>query len=75
MPATAPQRPSFWDWRARAPDTVDIDGIEARVATAREHGSLTLLGTHEIGFDYRDDLIMHRNETLPFHANGMRFTA
>ena len=58
-----------------APDTVDIDGIEARVAAAREHGSLNLLGTHQIAFDYRDDLIMHRTETLPFHANGMRFTA
>ena len=58
-----------------APDTVDIDGIEARVAAAREHGSVTLLGTHQIGFDYRDDLIMHHTETLPFHANGMRFTA
>jgi L-serine dehydratase len=58
-----------------APDTVDIDGIEARVAAAREHGSLTLLGTHQIAFDYRNDLVMHRTETLPFHANGMRFTA
>ena len=58
-----------------APDSVDIDGIDARVAAAREHGSLTLLGTHQIAFDYRDDLIMHRTETLPFHANGMRFTA
>jgi L-serine dehydratase len=58
-----------------APDTVDIDGIEAHVAAAREHGSLTLLGTHQIAFDYRNDLVMHRTETLPFHANGMRFTA
>jgi L-serine dehydratase len=58
-----------------APDTVDIEGIEARVAAAREHGSLTLLGKHRIAFDYRDDLIMHRTETLPFHANGMRFSA
>ena len=22
-----------------------------------------------------DDLVMHRQESLPFHANGMRFTA
>jgi len=36
---------------------------------------VTLLGTHQIGLDYRDDLIMHHTETLPFHANGMRFTA
>ena len=46
-----------------APDSVDIDGIDVRVAAAREHGSLTLLGTHQIAFDYRDDLIMHRTET------------
>ena len=58
-----------------APHTVDIDCIGARVAAARERGSLTLLGTHQIAFDYRDDLIMRRTETLPFHANGMRFTA
>ena len=57
-----------------APDTVDIEGIEARIAAARERGSLNLLGAHQIAFDYRDDLIMHRTETLPFHANGMRFT-
>ena len=33
------------------------------------------MGTHAISFSYRDDLIMHRTETLPFHSNGMRFTA
>ena len=31
------------------------------------------VGHHQIT-DYRNDLIMHRTETLPFHANGMRFT-
>ncbi len=41
-------------------DMVDIDGIEARVAAAREHVSLTLLGMHQIAFDYHDDLVMHR---------------
>ena len=58
-----------------APDTVDIDCIEASVAAAREQGSLTLLGMQQIPFNYRNDLIMHRTETLPFHANGMRFAA
>ena len=58
-----------------APDTVDVDRIADRVAHAREAGVLKLLGQREIPFSYRDDLIMHRSETLPFHANGMRFTA
>ena len=56
-------------------DTADIDGIEARVAAARKHGSLILLGIHQIAFDCHDDLVMHRTETLPFHANGMRCMA
>ena len=30
---------------------------------------------HEIGFNEKTDLILYRRETLPFHANGMRFTA
>ena len=58
-----------------APDTVDIEGIEARISEVREGGEIWLMGTHAISFSYRDDLIMHRTETLPFHSNGMRFTA
>ncbi|MDB0009267.1 hypothetical protein N9E37_03920, partial [Luminiphilus sp.] len=41
----------------------------------REDGKITLLGSHPIAFSYRDDLTMHRTETLPFHSNGMRFSA
>jgi L-serine dehydratase len=58
-----------------APDTVVVEDIPQRVAAVREHGVLQLLGEHEIPFSYRDDLIMHRSETLPQHANGMRFRA
>jgi len=58
-----------------APDTVEVDAIAARVAHAREAGVLNLLGEREIAFNYRNDLIMHRTETLPFHSNGMRFSA
>jgi L-serine dehydratase len=34
-----------------------------------------LLGIHEVVFNEKTDLILYRRETLPFHANGMRFTA
>jgi L-serine dehydratase len=57
------------------PEAVDVDTIEARVAAAREQGTLSLLGEQQIGFSYRDDLVMHREEALPFHSNGMRFSA
>jgi L-serine dehydratase len=57
------------------PEAVAVDGIAGRVARARDAGELNLLGRHRIGFSYRDDLVMHREEALPYHANGMRFTA
>lgn len=57
------------------PEAVDVDGIAGRVEAIRESGRLRLLGSHEIAFDIRNDLVMHREEALPYHANGMRFTA
>ncbi len=57
------------------PESVDVDAIPARIERAREAGELTLLGRHAIGFSYRDDLQMHRSESLPHHSNGMRFEA
>jgi L-serine dehydratase len=57
------------------PDTVDVEGIAAQLRQMREAKRLALLGTHEIGFTEKTDLIFYRRETLPFHANGMRFTA
>lgn len=58
-----------------APETVDVDSIEARISKIRQSGVLTLADDHSINFSYRDDLIMRREEALPFHPNGMRFTA
>ncbi|MEO8806052.1 MAG: L-serine ammonia-lyase [Burkholderiaceae bacterium] len=57
------------------PDTVDVESIAARLKQMRDDKRVVLLGTHEIGFTEKTDLIFYRRETLPFHANGMRFTA
>ena len=57
------------------PETVDVTAIADRVAHARANGVLTLLGEQRIDFDYREDLVMHRLEALPYHSNGMRFSA
>lgn len=58
-----------------SPATVDVDSILDRITQAREHSTLHLLGRKKISFNFRDDLIMHRQESLPFHPNGMRFSA
>lgn len=57
------------------PESVEVEGIPERVAEVREQSRLNLLGEKPIPFNYREDLVMHRNESLPYHANGMRFTA
>ena len=57
------------------PDTVEVEGIAAHVSRIREHKRLRLLGAHEVTFVEKTDLIFYRRETLPFHANGMRFSA
>jgi len=57
------------------PDTVDVEAIPGLLDAIRAAKTLSLLGTHGVPFDATTDLIFHRRETLPFHANGMRFHA
>jgi len=57
------------------PDSVDVDAILTRLAALREHRRLALLGQHEIDFDEARDLLFRRRQSLPFHPNGLRFTA
>ena len=54
---------------------MDVASIADRVANARADSKLTLLGEYAVDFDYKSDLVMHRTEALPYHANGMRFSA
>jgi len=58
-----------------APDTVDTEVVDSRLKALREARRIKLLGVHEIEFREKEHLIMHRRESLPFHPNGMRFTA
>jgi L-serine dehydratase len=58
-----------------APEAVDTDGVEARVSRIRAEHRLSLLGTHEIDFDPERDLTLHRRRSLPYHPNGMIFSA
>ena len=57
------------------PATVDVEGADAKVARARETGSLLLDGRHRVPFDDAVDLVMHRRRSLPAHPNGMVFSA
>ncbi len=57
------------------PDRVEPDEIEPALARIRGSNRLKLAGRHEIEFDEPLDLLWHRDQRLPLHTNGMRFTA
>ena len=57
------------------PEHVDTDTVAERLESIRRDGTLRVLGEHEIPFSESQHLIMHRRKSLPFHPNGMRYTA
>jgi L-serine dehydratase len=58
-----------------SPRTVDVETADERVERIKESGRIRLLAEREIPFSFDDDMILHRRETLPYHANGMTLWA
>ncbi|CAM5321413.1 L-serine dehydratase OS=Streptomyces alboniger OX=132473 GN=CP975_25065 PE=3 SV=1 [Streptomyces alboniger] len=58
-----------------SPRTVDVESADDRVERIKESSRINLLGMHEIGFDFHEDLVLHRRKALPYHANGMTISA
>ncbi|MET7986719.1 MULTISPECIES: L-serine ammonia-lyase [unclassified Streptomyces] len=58
-----------------SPATVDVEGADERVEQIKASGRINVLGEHEIGFSFDDDLVLHRRKALPYHANGMTIFA
>ena len=57
------------------PNGIDPDIIPAALERIRGERRIRLFDRHEISFDEKADLLMHKRQKLPFHTNGMRFTA
>ncbi|WP_421863225.1 L-serine ammonia-lyase [Motiliproteus sp.] len=57
------------------PETVDPSIVQPRSRVISGTAQLILAGSHPISYQEDQDLIYHRLESLPFHANGMSFTA
>lgn len=58
-----------------SPEQVNIEGIDARLAAIRADRRIRLGGLRVIAFDESTHLRFHRDQVLPQHTNGMRFTA
>jgi L-serine dehydratase len=61
--------------QGQRPDEVDPDRIPDLVSAVRDANRLPVAGAHPIPWDEARDLRFHRQEFLPTHPNGMRFTA
>jgi L-serine dehydratase len=57
------------------PEFIDPASIEPRLATIRELRTLLLRGVRVIGFEEARDVLFHKDQILPTHSNGMRFSA
>ena len=57
------------------PDTVDVEQVPAYLDAIRSGNCVSLLGEKNIAFNEAKDLVMFRRQSLPLHANGMKFSA
>jgi L-serine dehydratase len=57
------------------PEDIDPIIVQPRSLAITESAQLNLAGHHAVDYDEKQDLIYHKLESLPFHANGMSFTA
>ena len=57
------------------PEGIDPNTVQERVAVIRSTHQLNLGGKRHIRFDEPSHLLFHYDKQLPYHPNGMRFTA
>ena len=57
------------------PEKVDATLISSRIEKIDSEGQLNLLGKHVINYDRLADQKLYRRKSLPFHPNGMTFSA
>lgn len=57
------------------PDQIDPAAISAHWQRIQQTQRLNLLGQRTIAFCFQRDLILHLDQVLPYHANGLRITA
>jgi L-serine dehydratase len=57
------------------PCTIDPSVIPARIESISKNHTLNLLAKKQIPFSIANQLLFHKDKQLPFHPNGMRFTA
>lgn len=57
------------------PESVLVDQVPQRLSSIRDQQQLKLLNSHIIVFQESTDIIMHGDQSLRYHPNGMIFSA
>jgi L-serine dehydratase len=57
------------------PNEIDPDIIPDALIRIRGEKRIQLAGTQPVAFDEKRDLVMNKRQKLPYHTNGMRFSA
>ena len=57
------------------PHLIDPDHIDPMLARIRREKTAIIAPDKTIGFDEKTDLLFNKRQKLPFHSNGMRFSA
>lgn len=56
------------------PEGIEPSVVPIKVQKIRDEKKIFLMHQHQVTFDEDKDLLFHRNQQLPYHPNGMRFT-
>jgi len=59
----------------KTPEGVNPEEVHTRIETIRRTRQLSFLGMQTIPFYEEEHLIFHNDKQLPYHPNGMKFTA
>lgn len=57
------------------PVTIDTGMLDAILGRIKENAQLELGGDETIAFSFKDDIRFHYRENLPYHPNGITFSA
>ena len=57
------------------PDVVDVEQVSTKLERIRTDGNVRLMGHKTIRFVEKEHLVMYKRQSLPYHPNGMKFTA
>lgn len=65
----------LWGLLGEDPETCDVETLFDKIEAIKQSGRICLNGKHDVPFDVSTQLVFHFDKALPFHPNGLSFTA